>query len=426
MLRMESTMVIKPILKIMSVVFVLLLFVPSAQAQGGGASLSVGSSSGMAGDAGINIPVSIHSDDGIGVTGLNFDLTFDASRLTVQNINIGSSASSAGKTLSWSSPSTGRIRVIIFGLNQTSISNGGVANVTFSVNSGAASGSSSLSLGSATATDQNGNSVPLSLSSGTFTVNAPPPAPTSTFTSAPPSPTATATTQPKTIPTNTPTVTNTTQPTPTRTSTYTLQPSNTSAPTSTNSVAATATRSATATRTATPTRTIVSGSTATNSIALGSATPTEGNSQNTNHPPTATLDTSAIGNLTPTDDLSTKIPLLAFDDPIEAAVAATSTALAVEDQANLNVGPPSSAIEEDQDSQSTLVLGLQKTSGNLADNTGLLTALIVGTGVIGMLLLTPVTLHFLRTRGQRINSSNSSSSARSGSKPKDDTPLWRR
>ena len=123
------------------------------QAQSGGASLSIGDGSGQPGDAGISVSVRLNSDAGTEVSGLNFDVTFDSSRLTVQNVSIGGAASSAGKSLSWSVPSAGRVRVIIFGLNQTAISNGTIAAVVFSVNASAASGSSTSAARSWTGRD---------------------------------------------------------------------------------------------------------------------------------------------------------------------------------------------------------------------------------------------------------------------------------
>ena len=104
------------------------------------ASLSVGSGSGLPGATNISIPVSLASLGGAQVTGLNFDLSFNSSRLSVGSVTIGSAASSAGKSLSWSQPAANRIRVIIVGFNATAIPDGTVAVVSINVLGGARGG----------------------------------------------------------------------------------------------------------------------------------------------------------------------------------------------------------------------------------------------------------------------------------------------
>ena len=65
------------------------------------ASLSVGSASGLPRTSGVAVPVSLASQGGAAVTGLSFDLTFDATRLSVAGVSLGSAAASAEKSLSW-------------------------------------------------------------------------------------------------------------------------------------------------------------------------------------------------------------------------------------------------------------------------------------------------------------------------------------
>jgi hypothetical protein len=284
---------------------VLLLTPASALAQSSGATLSAGSGSGSPGDTGISVSVSISSDSGVDVAGLNFDLAYSSSALEVANVTIGSAASGADKLISWSSPSSGRIRVIVFGLNQDSIPNGTVARVSLNVKSSASPGSTSLDILNQAATDPEGSSVPLSANDGSFTVLAPP---------------ATA------VPTNTsvPTATNTSPPTatdePSPTHTPTATPSNTPDPKtgpSSTPRPATAT-SVPPTHTPYPTSTHQFSSTATATTAYNASTAT----------PTGTLIPQASG----TDQTPTTQPLgSATASPEEAT--ATNEALAELDQA---------------------------------------------------------------------------------------------
>jgi len=411
----------KRILFVISIFSSVFLHTTAAQAQGGGAQLSVGDGSGMPGDSGIVIPVRLTSDDGVGVTGLNFDLSFDAGRLNVQNVAIGGAASSASKTLSWSSPSSGRVRVIIFGLNQTAISNGTVANVTFGVNAGAASGATGLALSNATATDQSGSSVSLSLSSGTFTVIAPPSPPTATNSPVPPTSTATSTTAPKTLPSATPTETATLRPSPTRTATNPSAPSNTPQPSQT-SAPATATR--TATPTATRTSTTSSGLLST-STPSGSATATRQASESATQTGDSTQATLLFTQGTATPTATSNPGLLAYVDPLEAAVIATSTALAAGADPHQDVNRPSIPDGEPGNPPAVLSQGVAGPA-SLADNPRLLTIIILVMGAAGLLLLTPLAVHVVRVRIGKRNYSGDKAESPYGSNSKDEMPLWRR
>jgi hypothetical protein len=211
---------------------VLLLLLPvGAAAQSPIASLSVDSGSGLPGATGISLPVSLSSQGGALVNGVNFDLTFDSNRLAIAGVTIGSAASSVGKGFGWSQPSGNRIRVIIYDMSgaNTPIPDGTVTVVTFNVLSNAAPGTSSLSLGNAVAASPPPiTSIPADTTNGTFDVLAPPATNTATATSTP-SPTRTCT---PTATSSGPTDTRT--PTPTRTRTATPGgPTNTAVPTNT-------------------------------------------------------------------------------------------------------------------------------------------------------------------------------------------------
>jgi hypothetical protein len=263
-------------------IILLLTIVEGVAAGSPTAVISAGSGLGDPGDANISVPVRLNSQDGAQVAGLNFDLSFDDSRLNVSNVTIGSEASGAGKVMSWSRPSSNTVRVIIFGLNQDTIPNGPVANVIFNVLVGAAPGTSPLTLSNAAATDPVGSGIGVALNNGSFTVLSPPA--TNTPTSAPSdTPIATITSTPTSVPTDTPVATSTSTETsmisPTPTLTPTLESSPTGGPSVTPMPTKTGIPSASATSWSKPTSSVTPNTTASleataTPIEVGSATPT--------------------------------------------------------------------------------------------------------------------------------------------------------
>ena len=213
-----------------TIILVLIFFLISAigaEAETPHAALSVGSGSGRAGDTGISVPVTLASSDGAQVSGLNFELNFNTSSLSVSGATIGAAASSADKSLQATYPSAGKVRILIYGFNQTAIPNGTLANIVFNVNANASPGNSLLSLSDAAASDPGGASVLLNLSNGSFTVIADP-----TSTPVPPS-------------SDTPTPTNTQYPTNTFEPPISSTATNTHTPTATLAAAGDATQTAT-------------------------------------------------------------------------------------------------------------------------------------------------------------------------------------
>ena len=143
----------------------------------GTAHLSVGSGSGYPGDSGISIAVNLSSNpSGDVVAGLNLDLNYDSAALSLTDVTIGQAASSAGKSLSYSEPAAGMARIIIFGLNQDTIADGVIADVSFDILASASSGDKALTLTNYSAIDPNVLSVSLTAVGGAITVldNIPP------------------------------------------------------------------------------------------------------------------------------------------------------------------------------------------------------------------------------------------------------------
>jgi hypothetical protein len=301
-------------------VILLLTIVGDVTAGSPTAVISAGSGSGNPGDTNISVPVRLNSQDGAQVAGLDFVLSFDSNRLNVFEITIGSAAKSVGKDIGWSHLSSDRVKVIIFGLNQNAIPNGKVANVIFKVLAGAAPGTSPLTLSNATASDPNGDGIAVRLNNGSFTVLSPPPSITPTTA---PSDTPAATSTPTSAHTDTPipTFTSTIAPTisPTPTVTPSIGPSPTGKPSTTPTPTKTDIPSASATIEIKPTSGMTPTLNPTTSIEA-SLTPIEGPpSSPTPHPEGEILSDHE----TTADATSTAMAGL------EAAVAATSTALAV-------------------------------------------------------------------------------------------------
>src|SRR3990172_6527123 len=197
--------------KLLAILLLAVLFVASATsaaAQTPNANLSVDSGSGNPGDVNIPISVRLTSEGGAEVSIVNFDLNYDPGQLAVGSVTIGSEASAAGKTMTSSQPSAGKVRGIIYDLEPDPdvIGDGPLATISFNVSSGASPGSSDLTLTGVTVGDLAVQPVAHSESNGTFDVIQPP---TSTPTNTPVPGAATATRTPSRTPSRTPTRTRT-------------------------------------------------------------------------------------------------------------------------------------------------------------------------------------------------------------------------
>src|SRR3970040_726760 len=148
----------------------------TASAGAPSALIDVGNGSGNPGDTGIVVAVSLASDPGANVASLDFDLSFDSSRLAYVSTATGPAASAAVKDAQGNLISPGTIRVIVFGLKTNVIGDGVVAIISFNVLGGAAPGDSSLSLSNTTVSDNSPTPQPVvhGTDDGTFTVIQPP------------------------------------------------------------------------------------------------------------------------------------------------------------------------------------------------------------------------------------------------------------
>ena len=64
---------------------------------------------------------------------MNFDIAYDANKLEVVSVMVGAAAQNADKTLEYSEPASGVVRIILFGLNQNVIADGRVAELQFRI-----------------------------------------------------------------------------------------------------------------------------------------------------------------------------------------------------------------------------------------------------------------------------------------------------
>jgi len=130
------------------------------------ATLTIGSASSSPGTKNIAIPINLTSVPGEKVCSFNFDLNFDASKLSFKEVTLGSAATQVGKSLSFSQPSSNTIRVVVVGLNQNVIRNGEVLTFTFNILRNAPAGKAEISITKASISDPNGKALPVSIAGG--------------------------------------------------------------------------------------------------------------------------------------------------------------------------------------------------------------------------------------------------------------------
>ncbi len=139
-----------------------------------GASLSAGQGHSHPGAVGVVVPISLISDPGAEVAAINFDLSYDSSQLTFQQVSEGDAALAADKIVASSSPSDGVIRVIVYGLNQTAIGDGVIVNVHFDIPLSAAQGLTPLTFSQEVAAAPDASSVPLTTTPGSIEISGEP------------------------------------------------------------------------------------------------------------------------------------------------------------------------------------------------------------------------------------------------------------
>lgn len=104
---------------------------------------------------------------------VSFRIAFDSTKLTVTNVQDGPVVTAAGKELEWDVPTPGTLAVAIFGVNQTTISNGTLATVTFSIQGSVATPSNlPLDGNTQSSSDASGQALTTSIADGSLNVTA--------------------------------------------------------------------------------------------------------------------------------------------------------------------------------------------------------------------------------------------------------------
>ena len=146
----------------------LLGFLVASAADLHAARLSVGTVTGSAG-SGVTLALN-YASEGASVSILQVDILASAP-LSITGATAGAAATAAGKQVTVTSISGGT-RLLVYGLNQTVLGDGSIANLAITIAAGATSGAKAVSAANASAADANGNSVSISTADGSVTVGA--------------------------------------------------------------------------------------------------------------------------------------------------------------------------------------------------------------------------------------------------------------
>ncbi len=105
------------------------------------------------------------------VSSINFDLNYDASNFTLNDVEIGAAASSSSKVISRNTISAGVERIIVYGINNTEISNGELVQANFTIKGGASDGSSAVTITELVAASPTAANIPVTISNAEIVVD---------------------------------------------------------------------------------------------------------------------------------------------------------------------------------------------------------------------------------------------------------------
>jgi trimeric autotransporter adhesin len=114
-----------------------------------------------------------YSSQGNSISGLQFDLAFNSGALSVIVVP-GPAIGSAGKNLYTATLGAGSSRVLVAGLDQNSLSDGGILTIFVNVGPTAGPGSYTINLANAVGADPSGNAVSIPDASGAITISSQP------------------------------------------------------------------------------------------------------------------------------------------------------------------------------------------------------------------------------------------------------------
>ena len=142
-----------------------LLFAAMASATAHAAMLALASGNGTPGGPLVTLPLTMAPAEGQRIASLQFDLVFDAAKLTPGGAVAGPTATAAGKSIIFNQLGPGSYRVIIVGFNNTEILAGTVANISFFVQAGVTL-SVPIELNNALLASPSGSQVPVVVTDG--------------------------------------------------------------------------------------------------------------------------------------------------------------------------------------------------------------------------------------------------------------------
>ncbi len=102
-----------------------------------GATIALGNATAFPGFGQATMPVTLSLEPGEDVAGVQWELLFDSTVLNLYDINAGPAATIAGKSVSFSILSPGKVHVLVTGFNAYVIPEGVLVTVSFVVPSGA-------------------------------------------------------------------------------------------------------------------------------------------------------------------------------------------------------------------------------------------------------------------------------------------------
>ena len=145
----------KPLIALFSV----LIFAFGCAQTGERAELSAGNGSGGYGN-GIDVPVSLASAENSRIAAIEFTVTYDASKVTLNGVAAGTASENVGKEVSYIKTGVDTAKITISGMNQNTFGNGAVALLNFT--STIPNASSAIGISEVVASDSDGEQIEVS------------------------------------------------------------------------------------------------------------------------------------------------------------------------------------------------------------------------------------------------------------------------
>ncbi|MCM8813814.1 MAG: Ig-like domain-containing protein, partial [Candidatus Omnitrophica bacterium] len=119
-------------------------------------------------DASVAVPLTIASQPQQIATGLNFDVRYDSTKFALSTVTPGSVVAQANKSLLFSTPSVGVVRVVVFGLNQTTLADGELAIIALNILAGAPIQQETLTIENYYASDAMAQNITIQATNGSI------------------------------------------------------------------------------------------------------------------------------------------------------------------------------------------------------------------------------------------------------------------